>query len=352
MASGEEVASLVRAARGAGRTVTALLGVGFDPRALVGIGMLINNLPPDGLRVVTLGLPPAARGGRTALLADANTRAFTLEVEAAGLEVWNLAGQDVSDYRTAGIATLRLLQQSGHVPSDGVVIMDISSLPAAVYFPVIAGFLEAARTGSFSGELLVLACENPEIDGAIVEEGTSDPGPIHGFGHRFTDERRSSATLVWAPVLGEGQTAQLESIRQFLHPDEVCPVLPFPARNPRRADDLLLEHRVLLFEELEIEPRNIIYANESNPFDVYRALCRLNDRYTRHMSQLGDIVIATSVHASKLLSLGVLLAAYERKLTVVTSATTNYILREAFDAGALAPGNRLHCLWLIGEPYA
>jgi len=36
-------------------------------------------------------------------------------------------------------------------------------------------------------------------------------------------------------------------------PDEICPVLPFPALNPRRGDNLVLEYRDLLFDRLRID---------------------------------------------------------------------------------------------------
>ena len=54
---------------------------------------------------------------------------------------------------------------------------------------------------------------------------------------------------VWFPVLGEGQRERLRLIREFVNPDEICPVIPFPARSPRRGDEIVAEHRGVLFDD-------------------------------------------------------------------------------------------------------
>ena len=127
-------------------------------------------------------------------------------------------------------------------------------------------------------------------------------------------------------------------------------VLPFPARNPRRGDDLLLELRVLIFDRIEVEPRNFIYADEANPFDVYRALGQLHARYTRALEPLGKATVITSTHSSKTLSLGVMLASSEYQLPVVTAEAHHYDLHDQHTVEQLLPHTKLLCLWLLGEP--
>jgi hypothetical protein len=188
------------------------------------------------------------------------------------------------------------------------------------------------------------------MDSAIREEGADDPGPLSGLNFGLT--QASDATIrAWAPVLGEHQAEQLAAIHAHLEPDEITPILPFPAANPRRADDLIVELRPLLFERMGVEPGNMIYAHEANPFDVYRALWRLSDRFARALQPLGRTTVVTSVHGSKLLSIGALLAAWECKLPVVTCVATGYLIGEGADLEALTAENRLMGLWLLGEPY-
>jgi hypothetical protein len=62
------------------------------------------------------------------------------------------------------------------------------------------------------------------------------------------------------------------------------PALPRSAVPPRRCS--LMEHRQLLFDELGFEPRNVLYAAERHPFDLYRQLCDLSDRYVRALGGL------------------------------------------------------------------
>ena len=109
-------------------------------------------------------------------------------------------------------------------------------------------------------------CENPEADHAVFEEGADAAGPLGGFGGPTLEE--PWAATVWMPVLGEGKLEQLNALLEAIGPDEVIPVLPFPARDPRRSDDLLLEYRELLIDRLGIDPRNLPYAAEWNPFDA------------------------------------------------------------------------------------
>jgi hypothetical protein len=164
-------------------------------------------------------------------------------------------------------------------------------------------------------------------DRIILDEGNASPGPIRGFSQGLDPDDTSGATRVWVPVLSEPGERYIRSRFDFLAPNEVCPVLPFPATNPRRGDNLLLELRVLIFDTIEVEPRNFIYADERNPFDLYQGLCRLSDRDTKalvHLGlvHLGNVTVVTSVHGSKVLSVGALLAAYEKKLTVVSAGPT------------------------------
>ena len=156
---------------------------------------------------------------------------------------------------------------------------------------------------------------------------------------------------VWAPVVGERSQEALRVVHDLLQPDEVCPVLPFPARDPRRADALLLEHQTVLFDSFQVTPSNIVFADERNPFDLYKTLCRLNRVYKSALKPLGPPSVQLSSHSSKLLSLGVLLAAFEQEMPLAAAATTGYQVAAGVNLMEFSGSNRLGCLWLAGEPY-
>jgi hypothetical protein len=352
LASGaEEVSKIWSAALELERRVTFVLGVGFDPHALVALKSLLTQVGNQVVRVVRLGLPSVEDDDLTRELTQANDRSLEELAESGIVEVVPIAYPEGVESRAAGLRMSRQMQSSGDIGEKDLVVVDVSGLPSAVYLPVIGGLLKASDDQGLQRDIQVVVCENPELDRIILEEGVASPGPIRGFGQGWDPDGTSGVTRVWVPVLGEHQEPYIHSIFNFLAPDEVCPVLPFPARNPRRGDALLLELRVLIFDRIEVEPRNFIYADERNPFDLYRGLCRLSDRYTKALGPLGNVTIVTSVHGSKVLSVGALLAAYEKNLSVVSAGPTGYRIQPGVEIDKVAASSHLICLWLDGEPY-
>ena len=346
----DNVPGLWTSAFGIANRATFILGAGFDPRALVGVERFLATVRSNTVNVITLGLP-GGQGGEPRKLADQNKERLATLKSSTAADFYEVTYPRVHDRLSAGQRITHGLMKSSQLPSDGLIVIDISGLPASIYFPLVGGILEQSKKGEFRGDLQLVVCENPEIDRRIFDEGSTDPGAIKGFSHGLTKATAASVTKVWAPVIGERQGAQLTTLFEFLAPDEICPVLPFPSSNPRRADDLIIEHRVLLFDRMEVEPRNFIYADETNPFDLYRALTRLAERYISVLAPLGEAVVVTSVHASKMLSVGALLAAWESSLPVATVANTGYMIESADEISAMSPHNRLACIWLEGEPY-
>jgi hypothetical protein len=331
--------------------VTFVLGVGFDPRALVALKSLLIQAGNQVVQVVRLGLPPAEDDDLTRELTQANDHCLREIIESGVVEVAPIAYPEGVESRAAGLRMSRQIQSSGVIGEKDLVVVDVSGLPSTVYFPVIGGLLKASDDQGLKRDLQVVVCENPELDRIILEEGVASPGPIRGFSQGLDPDDTSEVTRVWVPVLGEHQEPYIRSIFEFLAPGETCPVLPFPARNPRRGDDLLMELRLLIFDTIEVEPRNFIYADERNPFDLYGGLCRLSDRYTKALAPLSNVTVVTSVHGSKVLSVGALLAAYEENLAVVSAGPTSYRIQPGVELDKVTADSDLICLWLDGEPY-
>jgi hypothetical protein len=333
------------------RRVTFVLGVGFDPRALVALQSLLTQAGNQVVRVVRLGLPPAEDDDLTRELTQANDRSLKELAQSGVVEIELIAYPERVESQAAGLRMSRQIQSNGVIGEKDLVVVDVSGLPSTVYFPVIGGLLKASDDQGLQRDLQVVVCENPELDRVILEEGVASPGPISGFRQGLNPDGPSGVTRVWVPVLGEHQERYIHSIFEYLNPHEVCPVLPFPARNPRRGDDLLLELRRLVFDTIEVEPRNFIYADERNPFDLYRGLCRLSDRYIKALVPVGNVTVVTSVHGSKVMSVGALLAAYEMNISVVSAGPTSYRIQPGIDLHRVTAASDLICLWLDGEPY-
>ncbi len=198
------------------------------------------------------------------------------------------------------------------------VIVDISAMPRTVALTAIAQLIavldELAKGGKASVNLHVVVAESVDADrhhtgGSLSDVVTS----LVGFSGQLTAESSANLPRVWFPVLGEGQLPRLERIRAEVDPDEICPVIPFPSRDPRRGDSLIEEYRALLFDDLRVEPSNIIYASEYNPFEAYRQLYGAIDRYRDALREMGGCKVFVSPLSSKLLSVGALLACYDHK---------------------------------------
>jgi hypothetical protein len=129
--------------------------------------------------------------------------------------------------------------------------------------------------------------------------------------------------------------------------------VPFPARNPRRGDSIIEEHRQILFDEFRVEPRNILYASEYNPFEAYRQVFQVIDRYRDALVELGDCRIFVSPLSSKLLSIGALLACYDHRHQRSGKFHVGMPYVEAAAYGPSppisAPDRELTSMWLTGE---
>jgi hypothetical protein len=196
--------------------------------------------------------------------------------------------------------------------------------------------------------LHVVVAEDPSLDAGIRAEGVDREAEfMASFGGGF-DEEATQAPKVWIPLLGEHRTTQFDRIRELVKPDEVCPVLPSPSRNPRWADDIVMEYQQLLFDELHLDPREFLYASEQNPFEVYRQIRTAVIHYGDVFKLLQGCRVALSALSSKLMSLGALLVAYELK-QVGYNVGVAHIECQGYTLESRKSDAELVGLWLAGE---
>jgi hypothetical protein len=335
--------------RPGGGPILFVVGAGYDPRATVVLERLtqVTERRIDGLLIA---LPEESTDENVRPFAIANRVRIAKLIEDGGGELYEQPVPVYEDPGALGRLISKGFQASGLLDRYQEVVIEISAMPRSVFFPLIRGALLRAHAGSnaerWDGDLHVAVCENPAADECVLGEGTRAMAPIGGFAEPGAPKPR---TTIWVPVLGEGGLARVKLLYEELGPDEVCPVLPWPSQDPRRGDRIVLEYRQLLFDELELEPRNVIHAAERNPFDLYRTLGRLHDRYRQALKRLEPVSMVLSSHSSKLLSVGVLLTAYDHKLEVQHVGGGAYGLHG--DAVEIATQGEIFDLWLTGEPY-
>ena len=345
------------------RNLLFVLGHGFDARMCDGIERMLS-LGGEGTRDVALiAFDEGAESPSQIYLAQRKANGERLEKLAQGRGT--IGRRDIKmfsdDNRRIGARSIaQEFASSAEFRSYTDVVVDISALPRSLYMPLLAKLLALFDGEAKDGEkrnLHVIVSHSPAIDSAIVEEGLEESASyLFGFAAAaLKSESTSGQPKIWIPVLGKRQPAQLERINQFVMPDEICPLLPSPARDPREGDSIMIEYRELLFDQLRVEPRNIIYAAESNPFEVYRQLMRSILHYDRALKPLGGCKVALSAMSSKLASMGVLLAAYELgRREPKVSVGVAHVESQGYrvESNDTAPSTTLFTMWLSGECYA
>lgn len=343
------------------RDLLFIMGKGFDPR-MCKAAETILSLGGKGVRhCLLVEYDEGSASPSTAQDALVNSNMCKLEHLFAGqdclssrqIEMWSSDGRRRVGPRRAAEAFDSLSMIGGYTD----ILLDISALPRSLYMPVLNKLLyliDASCVGQ-SPNLHVLTVDNPALDQLIVAEGLDDNATyLHGFESGIEQEATAHWPKVWMPTLGEGKVSHFERINELVKPDEIAPVLPFPCSNPRRTDNLILEYREILFDQLRVEATNFIHAPEQNPFGVYREIVSAATHYIGAMGVLGGCKVVLSVLSSKLLSVGTLLAAYDLK-RAGHAVGIAHLQAEGYSMGVESlPPDSSGCLfevWIAGEPY-
>lgn len=250
------------------------------------------------------------------------------------------------------------------------IILDASSLPRVIYLALLTSILhhlipdkEAQGALSAGGvNFQVLVAEDAALDGQIMaEDPSSEIVWVPGFSSAMQAESVQDWPLVWFPILGEHRLNQLQQIVKGCDipgEAEVCPVLPHPSRDPRRADRLLVEYKEALFESRRTPASNVLYVHEAQPFEAYRQLLGAMQRYRESMAILGGCRLVVTPFGSKLITLGAGLACFEMRpqdlgaqygVAIPHAEPTRYVV-SAEAVGASKP--EICSMLLTGAAYA
>lgn len=303
--------------KGRERCVLIVMGRGFDFRALETTRRIkaAGANPKIWLIAFDNGLVDSA------VRSDLTVHNETGLIELVGTDAIHrvpIAIGGVSQDGTTSDNTRQAIADAGDLGQFDDVVVDISAMPRMVALTTVAKLIYDLdvlfKSGGKDINLHVTTAESITADlraarGSLSEDVTS----VYGFSGHLTAIGSEPMPRVWFPILGEGQTERLIKIQERLDPDEICPVIPFPSRSSRRGDEIISEHRQVLFEDFKIEPRNILRASEFNPFEAYKQLFIAIDRYSRALTELGGCKAFVSPVSSKLLSIGGLLACYDHR---------------------------------------
>lgn len=316
-------------------------GAGFDPRSARILRVLAASNPPR-LRGIFLR---EERPNPDAILTEravANVAAMEALVPDSRVVAIDVFADDGAV--VGGLNAVNAVREAGF-DGIGVVVIDFSALSVGVAFPLTRFVYESARDGHVDVEVHVVVMDQPTTDGRIRREAHDTARYVTGFtGTAGLTESRGQAKL-WLPQLVEHRQTTLRRIYAMVEPDDVCPILPFPSSNPRRADALLEHYAEDLESAWEVTPHNLVYADEKNPLDLYRAILRIDDFRARVFHELGGAQTVLSPMANKALSIGAFMAAVERDFPVAYVEAEAYRLVQEEEPDGGDPGEIIH-VWL------
>lgn len=344
------------------RDILFVLGRGFDPRMCLCSEAILEK-PGSGIRdFLLIQFEEGANSPSMAYRHDVQQNQDRLEELVQGKNAGTIKTKSIkmeSDdgYRIGPREAAGLFEHFDEFKKYSDIVVDISALPLDLYVPLIGKILFMLDSQKSSANLHIVVAENTTIDKDIEKSGLSDDASfLHGFTGGLETVSVTGDPTVWIPILGEKVGDQIERIANLVSAREVCPVLPFPSKNPRRGDDIMLEHRELL-GRLVLENRNVVYAAEQNPFEAYREIHKTIEHYRRSLSPIGNCKIAISALSSKLISLGAFLVAYEegiqhkKNVGIAHVDSQGYEMKKGAGSDEVVSSCELFSLWIYGECY-
>lgn len=308
-----------------------IAGSGFDVRAQTVMRECVDSIRNSG---ATVGQAKLVMIDFANYRLDKKLEELTEQNSSNLVEIFSTIGTAVTvSFGTSNdedLSASRALRQGSdaalaHFDQQTDVILDASSLPRVVYLALMTSLLHQLIPDKSASNALyaqginfqVLVAEDAKLDGQIMaEDPDNEIVMVPGFSGPMHVESMQDLPFVWFPILGENRVNQMKQIMQLAEipgEAEICPVLPHPSRDPRRADNLLIEYREPLFDSRGTPINNLIYAHESHPFEVYRQLLGAMTRYRNSMKILDGCRLVVTPFGSKLITLGAGLACFEMR---------------------------------------
>ena len=330
------------------RKCLLVAAAGFDPRSKRVASLLSDVL---GERMTGLFIREERGTPSEDLVRKADENQAALEELVPDSKVFQV---EVFSDDGAAVGGPRIVNILGENPiSEDItdVILDMSALSIGIGFPTASLLLSDCEANAGRSFHMMIS-SNPELDDRIISEHSDRPMAVRGFsgsGQRYAE---SEAATIWLPQLVKGRASALTKIGLSIGKTyKICPVVPFPARDPRRADNLLSEYEPELVNEWDVDPRDIVYVSERNPLDCYRTLTTVKERFERTVLGTYEPHIILSPMGSKVMAAGALMAAIEHGLTVLYLETERYLFDDTTPDPEDSQNMTVHLL-LSGPAYA
>lgn len=333
------------------RHVLLVAGAGFDPRSVRVANLFAEELR-KATRVILLREERSNPDPELVQRAERNRDQLLADFPMAQEHMIQIFARD--NAIIGGREGAKLMNEQS---LEGItdIFVDTSALSIGVAFPIIKLFVDVLSAKEDGGiNLHVIANHNPHIDDSVSSNPAESVAHIHGFRGSWGLDEKSRAAVLWMPQLGLGKRPVLNRIFQTLRNVQkdtvVCPILPFPSSRPRLSDELIEEFGEELQSAWSVDARDLVYADEKSPLDLYRTILRIDDARRRVFASVGGSQIILSPLGSKALALGALMAALERDFTILHVEAIGYTL-DAAEADLAMVSDELVHIWLHGDAY-
>jgi hypothetical protein len=352
--SGPDVKEFVRTYLRSGELSCLLVaGAGFDPRTSAVTQLLSGAIAGTSSRLKAVFVREHRPNPGAALVRLGDEHADRLRATVPDSELVGIQVLAESDRAVVGgqriIAEMSARPRLLECVTD--VILDMSALSLGISFP-LARYLSEACSQS-GANFHVFAASNSTLDDAIRSIPSDVVDPVRGFSGQIDYESAAEEPKIWLPHLSTNRAASLQRILDSLKgPVKICPVVPLSQCDPKAGDRLLAEFEPELMREWRIDARDLVYAIDDDPLDLYRTLSAI---WRRTQSVFKDVIrshLVLSPSGNKILAIGALMAALEHDIAIRYVESIGYEVDwDKISAAAGEPPSRFVHVWLQGAPY-
>lgn len=329
------------------RHILLIVGAGFDPRST----LLCSKLASVTSNIQAFFIREERPDPSHELMERAESHVRRLRNLVPHHEIFSI---DVFGYGNAIVGGRNTVNAISRQSFEGItdIVVDISAMSIGTSYPLIRYLFGEKPQERGPRNLHLFVTPDAILDESIVPIAGDTVGCVHGFRGGWSLDDKATVAKLWLPQLAFGRRTALQRIYDFVTPHDTCPILPFPSSRPRLGDELG-EHYLSELESVwNVDHRNIIYAAEHDPLDLYRTILRIDDLRRPVFEAAGGSLLIVSPTGSKILALGTLMAALERNLPVVYLEAIGY----EYDPGATVSETpdadvRFTHIWLEGDAY-
>ncbi|MCK5542762.1 MAG: hypothetical protein KAI40_08705 [Desulfobacterales bacterium] len=323
-------------------------GLGFDPRSMMAAKNLIESGNKPFVLPIDFSVESSDDKNGTLNQSINKNRALLKQFKT----IHSPLKIDMFDSRNRAIGGRQIVSKiyniRHHFKQFSDVIIDIGGLPRSLFAPLLSFIIKNKKNLNIKN-IHIASLPNETLDLGIISDQILEPTFMYGFEKPSSDEEK----YVWIPIIGKNDPTRLLKIHNRIDKAciETCPILPFRRSNPRQTDELILDLKQVLFEEIRTFNNNIIYVDHSSPFSVYREIVKLSDYYNRLLQNLpGNVMVLITPLDNKTSSIGAIIAAVEKRLPIMYAETTNYRVPNSdilLDPINIEPIE----IWVAGEAY-